>query len=99
MLQVQELRIRYRRLSVNDLFALVLAQSLGALLLTGDEHLRKAATQEQINTHGTLWLLDEIVRLEIISTLQAVDALQRMLDGRRRLPLAASEMRLRVWRR
>ena len=48
--QVQEvipLVARYRRVSANDLFALILARALRATLLTGDRHLREVAEQER----------------------------------------------------
>jgi len=47
-------------LSVPDSFALVLAQSRGWVLLTGDGALRQLADNEAVECHGVLWLLDEI---------------------------------------
>ena len=93
------LRSRYRSTSVNDLFALVLAQHLGVILLTSDRHLREAAAKEQVAVHGTLWVLDEMVRLALISPIRAADALDIMLTNSRRLPLAACESRLKQWRK
>ncbi len=86
ILQVMKLTQVYRGPSVNDLFALVLAQSLKAQLLTNDANLRKAADEERVVTHGALWVLDELVRLQCISTLQAIDALESILRGGSYLP-------------
>ena len=60
---------------------------LGASLLTGDRHLRAAAEQEGVPVHGTLWLLDEMVRLAVVSPRLAAQALERMLERGSRLPL------------
>jgi rRNA-processing protein FCF1 len=73
--EVYRLAILHRGPSVNDLFALVAAKTMGALLLTGDRHLREAAEQEGVPVHGTLWLLDEILRLAVIPPLVAAQAL------------------------
>lgn len=92
------LRQRYSLVSANDLFALVLAQSLHATLLTGDRRLRQIAEQENVPAHGTLWLLDELVRLRLISPLRATQALQGMLDGGSRLPMADCRRRFNQWK-
>lgn len=98
--QVQEvvsLRDTYFRVSANDLFALVLAQTLQATLLTGDRHLSEVARAEEVPVHGTLWVLEELVRLKVVSLQQASEALNRMLAGSRRLPKVECQKRLREW--
>ncbi len=98
VLAVAELRARYRWVSVRDLFALVLAQALGTTLLTGDRHLRQAADVEGVAVHGTLWLLDEMVRLGVVPPGQAAQALERMLARGSRLPHDECQVRIRRWR-
>jgi hypothetical protein len=96
--EVYRLASLYRGPSVNDLFALVAAKAMGAFLLTGDRHLREAAEQEGVAVHGTLWLLDEMVRLAVIPPLVAAQALERMLEKGSRLPWDECRERLRQWR-
>jgi len=99
--QVQEvtaLTVRHRQVSANDLFALVLARTLEAVLLTGDQHLRQIAAQQGIVVHGTLWVLDEMVRLKVIAPSQAAQALEQMLARGSRLPRARCQRRLQQWR-
>ena len=97
IVEVLQLRKQYNRPSVNDLFALILAKILEATLLTNDGSLRKVAQQQGITTHGTLWVLDEMVRLMIISPLQAADALRTMFEKGSRLPLDECNKRLQKW--
>jgi predicted nucleic acid-binding protein len=97
IIEILRLRTEYNRPSVNDLFALVLARTLKAILLTNDRSLRKAAEQQGVVTHGTLWVLDEMVRLEIISPSQAADALRTMFEKGSRLPLDECNKRLQKW--
>ena len=47
-------------LSSPDVFALALAKTDGATLLTGDKRLRSLAARKRIACHGLLWLLDEM---------------------------------------
>lgn len=90
---------RYIRPSRVDLFALVLAKEIHAMLLTGDRALREAAEQEGVSVHGTLWLLDQIVEVyQLISGLQAWEALEAMRQARRRLPMSEVEERRRRWK-
>jgi rRNA-processing protein FCF1 len=97
--RVVELRVRYRQVSAQDLFALVLAQKLGVTLLTGDRQLTRVAAQEGVAFHGTLWLLDEMVRLRIIGPARAAEALTRMLERGSRLPVAECRTRFQRWTR
>lgn len=97
--EVAALAAAYLRPSRADLFALVLARNQGALLLTGDRHLRQAAEQEGVRVHGTLWLLDEMVERSMLAPAKAAEALDRMRERFRRLPAEEVEQRLRRWRR
>lgn len=54
-------RAEFKRLSIHDNFALVLAESSeGCVLLSGDENLKKRARAKNIQAHGILWLMDWI---------------------------------------
>jgi predicted nucleic acid-binding protein len=95
--EVMHLAQKYRSISVNDLFALVLAKSIGGVLLTSDKHLRKAAFDLGVEVHGTLWLLDRAIEADVLACHEAAAALQRMLKAERRLPQRECEARLRQW--
>jgi uncharacterized protein YacL len=99
VLEVAALLVHYRSVSTNDLFALVLARTLKATLLTGDRHLARVAALEKVPVHGTLWVLDAMVRLEVIAPSQAAQALQRMLARGSRLPQTECQRRLQKWRK
>ncbi len=50
----------YSALTLNDCFALVMAETTAdAVLLTGDQRLRRVAEQHRVETHGILWILDQ----------------------------------------
>lgn len=50
----------YPQLSAYDRFALSIAKVRKIILLTGDGRLRKAALQEKVEVHGTLWIVDQL---------------------------------------
>jgi hypothetical protein len=99
LLEVITLRQQYPQPSVNDLSAYVLAHHLGAVLLTGDGNLRKIALANNVACHGTLWLLDEIVRLQIAIPLDTLNALQEMLNHGSRLPVDECQKRFTRWKK
>jgi predicted nucleic acid-binding protein len=99
VLEVARLAHLYLRPCRSDLFALVLARSQGATLLTGDRHLRSAAESEGVKVHGTLWLIDELVEARLLEKREAIERLLRMVQAGRRLPVEEVERRLRTWAR
>ena len=67
----------YKRLTLNDCFALALAQDIDdCILLTGDSALRTVAIRNGIETHGILWIIDELESHRIASPRKLHDALQ-----------------------
>ena len=76
----------YREASRNDLFALALAKQETCPLVTGDSALRSAGKKEAIIIFGTIWIVDELVKYEVITTNQAKKAFEIMRENQRRLP-------------
>ncbi len=97
VLEVSKLAGKHRRVSSNDLFALVLARSRKATLLTGDKNLRALAEADGLPVHGTLWVLDELLRCSLISAEQAVASLLAMLRTGSRFPEDECQSRLKRW--
>jgi len=81
-----ELAERYPKPGRNDLFALALAQQEECSLLTGDMDLRNAAESEAIILYGTIWIIDHLVRHNLLSIVEARDAYQKMKELKRRIP-------------
>lgn len=96
-----QIKARRARLSANDCFCLVATlRHEEAVLLTGDQHLRRTADEMGVEVHGVLWLLD-LLREAGNSPL---DLLHSALEAWRDdpavfLPKDEIETRLRVLRR
>lgn len=99
VIELAQLRLIHRNLSVIDLASFLLAKSLGATLLTGDSRLFELANTNGLSVHGVLWLLDKIVLLRVLTPEQSSLALQKMLEAGARLPQDECHKRLSDWSR
>lgn len=94
--KIIEFGLQYPNLSVYDRASLVLAMREGAMLITGDRRLRKAAEEQGVRVHGTLWVLDQLVERGTPKQ-TAAQAIKQMLAEGRRLPIAECKKRLNRW--
>ncbi len=85
--------------SINDFLALALAKQEQGPLLTGDAKLRIVAKNEQVDFHGTLWLIDQMVESRVLTGRQAGAAYRKMRDAGRRLPWDEIEEQLDSFRK
>lgn len=83
--------------SLADVSCYLVAKAQGKPLLTGDGRLRKQAAKDGLDVHGALWLLDQLVRHEVIATAHAAASLQAMLNAGARLPKAECDKRFGDW--
>jgi len=84
--------LKYPKASKNDLFALALAKQECCPLLTGDSALRKAGKDEKIQIFGTIWIVDELIKHDIITKDEAMEAYDMMKSNKRRLPWELIEL-------
>ncbi len=86
MLRLSELRIDFQKPSIADLSALVAAEHLNTILLTGDAALRRAAAGIGVEVHGTIWLMNNLVQKQALPRAEAEQLLDKMRHSGRRLP-------------
>lgn len=84
--------------SINDLLALALAQQESCPLLTGDAKLRTVAERENIEFHGTIWLVGQMMAGRVIVVRQAAAAYDKMKRAGRRLPWDEVKQQLEQFR-
>ena len=94
MQYVTDLVDRYREPSTNDCFALALACQEQCPLLTGDQALRNAAKSEQLEVMGTIWIVEQLVKNNVINIDRAHQAYEAMQSAGRRLPWKEAKTRL-----
>lgn len=84
--EAYSLHQKYIKPSVNDMLALTLAKHEGCQLLTSDKALREAAKELNVEVHGTIWLVKEMLQGAKITVDVARVAFQQMKDAGSRLP-------------
>jgi predicted nucleic acid-binding protein len=92
-------RYRHLRVSRNDFFAIALARQERCPLLTGDADLRVVCDEQQVEVHGTVWLMEQMFSAGLITFGGAQDAYARMREQNRRLPRPDIQAQLRRFRK
>lgn len=98
VLEMFKLRGNYPALSMEDISVMVLARHTGAILLSGDGPLRRAARKEGVILHGSLWVLDILVAVGRLSPYKAIEAIEMMQQKGSRLPGEECDRRIRDWK-
>lgn len=81
------IRLRvHRGLSESDLSVICIAERLKAMVLTGDDLVRRTCHVHKIEIHGVLWCLDQFVLKKRIAKPEACDHLKKLMNYNRRLP-------------
>lgn len=75
------------RLSESDLSVMVVARRMGAIVLSGDDLLRKTCHLHKIEIHGILWCLDGFVKSNCIQPEEACQLLHDLMRFNERLPV------------
>jgi predicted nucleic acid-binding protein len=74
------LKGQFPGLSAYDCFSLELTRSTPhAMLLTGDQQLRRRASALGVDVHGILWVCDHVERVGLLALHDLADALDRLL--------------------
>lgn len=85
-------------LSIPDCSVCYFARKHDVPMLTGDRRLRRYAEEQSIEVHGILFIFDELVKHNIISTSIAADRLEELFAINARLPKAEIRDRINRWR-
>ncbi len=85
------------KLSIQDCSVLIVAKEQNALILTGDNYLRKTAEKDKIEVHGILWVFDTLIENKLISYQLAHSKLSVLLNINNRLPKKECDLRLEKW--
>ena len=87
-----------RALSLPDSFALALAKTNAWTLLSGDRELRELAEEEEVQCHGVLWLLDQMLEHSVMNQDDLRVGLGKIAAHPRcRLPKSEIRKRLRAY--
>ncbi len=99
LLEIQSIKNKSsKKLSFEDCSVWYLAKKKDAILLTGDNLLRKKATNDGVSVNGILFVFDCLVENEIITKQLASEKLTQLISLNPRLPKNKCEERLNLWK-
>jgi predicted nucleic acid-binding protein len=84
-------------LSEPDCSCLYLARKIQATILTCEKLLTKTAKSLDIEVHGSLWVMDQLIASSIITRKTAHHKLARLMSVNDRMPKAECQKRLKRW--
>lgn len=84
-------------LSITDAAVWYHTKKMSAMMLTGDNRLRKLAEMDNLRVGGILFVMDRLVEYNIISAGYAAECLERLKERNKRLPQTEVENRLKKW--
>lgn len=98
LLDVQSIKNKSsKKLSFEDCSVWYLAKKKNAILLTGDNLLRKKAINDGVSVNGILFIIDYLIESEIITKQFAFEKLTKLISLNPRLPKNECEIRLNSW--
>lgn len=87
----------HKGVSLEDCSVWYWAEQNEAIVLTGDKRLRKAVSSTGLEVHGSLWVLDELVGQQILTTKKACKAIKKLIASNDRLPKKECAKRVSKW--
>ena len=96
--EIIKLNQEYNKLSLADCSCLILCQKLNAILLTGERQLTRIAEKTGIETHGCLWIFEQLILKKVISYDLAINKLESLVLQNTRLPENECRKYLQKWR-
>lgn len=98
LLDIQSIKNKSsKKLSFEDCSVWYLAKKKDAILLTGDNLLRKRAISDGVSVNGILFVIDYLIENEIITKQLAFEKLTQLISLNTRLPKNECEIRLNSW--
>lgn len=84
-----------KALSPSDCSIYKLSLELNAVMLTGDRTLKIFSEQSGIKVHGVIWLIDEMLKHNIIDGIEYKEKLTELKNLSQRLPVEEIDRRLK----
>lgn len=76
--------VNSNRLSDADKTVIYIAYKKKAMVLSSDGPARKIAKEKQLETHGLVWLFDELVKNKIVSPVVASEKIKELFETNKR---------------
>lgn len=92
------MELTYANRSIADKTALYKALQMRCILFTCDDKLRKEANKRELEVHGSIWIIDQLVENEIIDKQRVVKVIETLKIINAWLPVDELDKRLNKYR-
>jgi hypothetical protein len=94
---INKIRHKYNGLSIPDCSCYHVAKEMALTVLTGEKQLTKIVKKDKIAAHGTLYIFEEMVKANIITTNRAHRKLTELMKKNSWLPIRECNRLLKKW--
>jgi len=94
---INTLQINFSGLSFEDCSVWYYSRKMDGVLVTGDGKLRKTAQRDGLEVRGIIFVLDELLKHEILSFELAIEKINRLYQINNRLPKSILPQRIALW--
>jgi hypothetical protein len=98
LIELARLNECLRGLSMADCSCIWLCHKISATLLTSDRKLTAVAEEDDIETHGLLWILDKMISDKVVTSQTVVKRLETLMQMNPRLPEELCDAFIKRWR-
>ncbi|MDX1939646.1 MAG: hypothetical protein SFU99_03795 [Saprospiraceae bacterium] len=86
-----------RTISIPDATVIYYALRVNAIVLSGDNKLRKSCIEKEIEVHGMVWIFDQLVERLLLPSFDAAIKMQILISFNDRLPMEDCAERIKRW--
>lgn len=96
--KVRDFKTNRSMQSIADKTILWKAIELGATLLTCDKKLKKEAIDHKLEVRGSIWVIQQLVKADIINKTRGIELLENLKITNNRLPMQDIDKLIRQWK-
>jgi len=95
---ISNMDLTYSIRSIADKTALYKAIQLECILLTCDDKLKKEAIKQNLEVHGSIWIIDQLLENDKIDTKRATEVIESLKTTNAWLPVDELDRRLNMYK-
>ena len=92
--QISVMDLKYSNSSIADRTAIFKARQMNCILLTCDKKLKKEAEYLNLEVHGSIWIIDQLINNNLLENVRALRAFELLKATNAWLPV--SEINIRI---
>lgn len=92
-----KIRNKYKKLILTDCTVIYKAKQNNCMILSSDNVIRKYAKIENIEIHGTIWIIEQLVNSKLIQKQTGILKLNQLMNINNRIPVNSCNDLINKW--